>query len=137
MLLNYFPVLLFVFSISSLFYILFLFFSCSCFFFFFFSLLLHSLFLSISFNYHTNHPSPSLYIPSSLHLPSAFFLPPSRRLLTEDKREKYYRAEVQNKVYRREMLKLDQELHKLHQRVEAPGSLTSSTGSLAKQVGRE
>ncbi|KAK8727208.1 hypothetical protein OTU49_009752, partial [Cherax quadricarinatus] len=54
----------------------------------------------------------------------------TRRLLTEDKREKYYRAEVQNKVYRREALKLDQELHKLHRWLEAPDSPTSSTRSL-------
>ncbi|XP_071522349.1 uncharacterized protein [Panulirus ornatus] len=61
----------------------------------------------------------------------------TRRLLTEDKREKYYRAEVQNKVYRREMLKLDQELHKLHRWMEAPDSPTSSTRSfdLSKKKG--
>nr|XP_045622082.1 gamma-aminobutyric acid type B receptor subunit 2-like [Procambarus clarkii] len=54
----------------------------------------------------------------------------TRRLLTEDKREKYYRAEVQNKVYRREVVKLDQELHKLHRWLEAPDSPSSSTRSL-------
>ncbi|XP_069990617.1 gamma-aminobutyric acid type B receptor subunit 2-like [Penaeus vannamei] len=37
----------------------------------------------------------------------------TRRLLTEDKRERFYRVEIQNKVYRRELLKLEQELQKL------------------------
>ncbi|XP_037785997.1 uncharacterized protein LOC119581906 [Penaeus monodon] len=37
----------------------------------------------------------------------------TRRLLTEDKRERFYRVEIQNKVYKRELLKLEQELQKL------------------------
>ncbi|XP_068236918.1 uncharacterized protein [Palaemon carinicauda] len=53
----------------------------------------------------------------------------TRRLMTEDKREKFYRAEIQNKVYRRELLKLEQEILKLKRKMESPDSPTSSTES--------
>ncbi|XP_066965096.1 LOW QUALITY PROTEIN: gamma-aminobutyric acid type B receptor subunit 2 [Macrobrachium rosenbergii] len=53
----------------------------------------------------------------------------TRRLMTEDKREKFYRAEIQNKVYRRELLKLEQEIQKIKRRLESPDSPTSSAES--------
>ncbi|XP_074651672.1 uncharacterized protein LOC141906324 [Tubulanus polymorphus] len=46
----------------------------------------------------------------------------TRRFAVDEKRELYYRAEVQNRVYKRELMELDQELTRLQKLLKRPSS---------------
>ncbi|XP_037087460.1 gamma-aminobutyric acid type B receptor subunit 2-like [Pollicipes pollicipes] len=53
----------------------------------------------------------------------------TRRLLVDDRKEIYYRAEVQNRCYRREVIQLDREITGLEQELSVAQRSPSSTGS--------
>lgn len=53
----------------------------------------------------------------------------SRRFVIDERRERYYRVEVQNKVYRRELVALDAEINKLERMLIEPPPSPSSSGS--------
>ncbi|XP_067625916.1 gamma-aminobutyric acid type B receptor subunit 2 isoform X1 [Eurosta solidaginis] len=57
----------------------------------------------------------------------------TRRFVIDDKRELQYRVEVQNRVYKREIAKLDQEIRKLERMLET--GTTSATTSLSSLIG--
>ncbi|XP_024084767.1 uncharacterized protein LOC112127682 [Cimex lectularius] len=54
----------------------------------------------------------------------------TRRFLTDDRRELYFRVEVQNKVYRRELHLLDNEIAKLEKQLTNEASSCSSRSSI-------
>lgn len=62
------------------------------------------------------------------------------RFVTDDRRELYYRVEVQNRVYRREIAALDLEIGRLKwQLIESSNASSESTseGVASKKVGHE
>jgi hypothetical protein len=62
------------------------------------------------------------------------------RFVTDDRRELYYRVEVQNRVYRRDIAALDLEIGRLkRQLIESPNTSSDSTseGAASKKVSHE
>lgn len=59
------------------------------------------------------------------------------RFLIDDRREVYYRVEVQNRVYRREISILDNEISKLEKALSSDPSIASSSHSsvVSRKVG--
>lgn len=53
------------------------------------------------------------------------------RFVIDERRERYYRVEVQNKVYRRELVTLDSEINKLERMLIEPPPSPSSSGSVS------
>jgi hypothetical protein len=51
------------------------------------------------------------------------------RFVIDERRERYYRVEVQNKVYRRELAALDAEINKLERMLIEPPPSPASSGS--------
>lgn len=58
----------------------------------------------------------------------------TRRFVTDDRRELQYRVEVQNRVYRKEVAKLDAEISKLEKMLENLSSTSSSNISVAHHL---
>lgn len=55
----------------------------------------------------------------------------TRRFVIDDRKELQYRVEVQNRVYKKEVSKLDAEISKLEKMLETHSSTSSSNASFA------
>jgi gamma-aminobutyric acid type B receptor len=55
----------------------------------------------------------------------------TRRFVIDDRKELQYRVEVQNRVYKKEVAKLDAEISKLEKMLENHSSTSSSIASVA------
>lgn len=60
----------------------------------------------------------------------------TRRFVIDDRRELQYRVEVQNRVYKKEIAALDQEIRKLERILEF-GTASSATSSSSLVVGQQ